>query len=420
VFRVRHRRRSFIRPLIAFLSAEATGGIAVAFAAIVALIWANSPWASSYESLWRTTIGVSTGPLPFSINLRQCLNDGLMTIFFFVVGLEIKRELVDGELKDRRKAFTPLVAAVGGMVLPALIFLAFTVGTPDARGWGIPMATDIALAVGLLTLAGDRVPPGAKLFLLALAIVDDLGAIAVIAIFYRHGGRIGLLAFGALVVLVVLGLQRLRVRAFSVYLALGLVLWWVLREAGVHPTMAGVAMGLLTPVVLPLVTERPIPTTETSETTETTEPTEEESPGEWLLVESLEHRLHPVTSLLIVPLFALANAGIAVSGSALQEAMSSRLTWGIVLGLVLGKPAGILLATWVAVRSGLGALPDGTDWRSLAPAAVLAGVGFTVSLFVTELAFAGPSVSGAKIGVLIASVAAGVAGLVFARRLPPV
>jgi Na+:H+ antiporter, NhaA family len=414
VFRVRNRRRSFIRPLLDFLAAEATGGIAVAFAAIVALIWANSPWASSYESLWRTTIGVSTGPLSFSINLRQCLNDGLMTIFFFVVGLEIKRELVDGELKDRRKAFTPLVAAVGGMVLPALIFLAFTVGTPDARGWGIPMATDIALAVGLLTLAGDRVPPGAKLFLLALAIVDDLGAIAVIAIFYRHGGRIGLLAFGALVVLMVLGLQRLRVRAFSVYVALGLVLWWVLREAGVHPTMAGVAMGLLTPVVLPLAVDR------SSQTTVTPEKSEEESSGEWLLVESLEHRLHPVTSLLIVPLFALANAGITVSGSALQEALSSRLTWGIVLGLVFGKPAGILFATWVAVRSGLGALPDGTDWRSLAPAAVLAGVGFTVSLFVTELAFTGPSVSGTKIGVLIASVAAGVAGLVFARRLPPV
>jgi Na+:H+ antiporter, NhaA family len=340
------------------------------------------------------------------------VNDGLMTVFFFVVGLEIKRELVEGELRDRRKAITPVVAAIGGMVAPALIFLAWTQGTPQAKGWGIPMATDIALAVGLLTLAGPRVPSGAKLFLLALAIVDDLGAIVVIALFYRHGGRLMLLivAVGALVAVVVL--RRFGVTSFAAYVVLGMVMWWALHGAGVHATIAGVAMGLLAPTK-PFVHQNLIDVDELVDvsTVEHAMASAHIARSSVSVVEWLEHRLHGWTSFVVVPIFAVANAGIPVSVSALRGAAGARVTWGVATGLLVGKPLGILCATWLVVRVGAGSLPEGTSWRSLVPAAIVAGVGFTVSLFVTELAFTGPVADQAKIGVLAASIAAGLLGL---------
>jgi Na+:H+ antiporter, NhaA family len=406
------RRSSFIRPLTDFLAAEASGGVVVVLAAVVALVWANSPWRGSYETLWSTDFGAALGRFRFTMDLRHWVNDGLMAIFFFVVGLEIKRELVEGELRDPRKAITPVVAALGGMVLPALIFLAWTIGTPEAKGWGIPMATDIALAVGLLTLAGSRVPSGAKLFLLALAIVDDLGAIAVIALFYGHGGRTELLlvAAGALVAVVLL--RRVGVTSFAAYVVLGLMLWWALHEAGVHATIAGVAMGLLAPAK-PFVQSELIDVDELSDvsTVEHAMASAHIARSSVSVVEWLEHRLHHWTSFVVVPVFAIANAGIPISVSALHDAAGAKVSWGVATGLVIGKPLGILGATWLIVRIGAGSLPEGTSWRSLVPPAIVAGVGFTVSLFVAELAFVGPVADQAKLGVLAASILAGLVGL---------
>jgi Na+:H+ antiporter, NhaA family len=406
------RRSSFIRPLSDFLAAEASGGIVVVVAALAALVWANSPWQSSYETLWATNVGAVFGRFSFRMDLRHWVNDGLMTIFFFVVGLEIKRELVEGELRDRRKAITPVVAAIGGMVAPALIFLAWTRGTPQANGWGIPMATDIALAVGLLTLAGPRIPSGAKLFLLALAIVDDLGVIVVIALFYGHGGRLTLLvvAVGALVAAMVF--RRFGVTSFATYVMLGVVMWWALHGAGVHATIAGVAMGLLAPT-RPFVGQNLVDVEELVDvsTVEHAMASAYIARSSVSVVEWLEHRLHGWTSFVVVPIFAVANAGIPLSVSALREAASARVTWGVATGLLVGKPLGILCATWLIVRVGAGSLPEGTSWRSLIPAAIVAGVGFTVSLFVTELAFTGPVANKAKIGVLTASITAGLVGL---------
>ena len=413
------RRTSFIRPLTDFLSAEASGGIVVVLAAVVAMVWANSPWKGSYQALWSTDFGATFGRFTFSMDLRHWVNDGLMTIFFFVVGLEIKRELVEGELRDRRKAITPVVAAIGGMVVPALIFLAWTAGTPQARGWGIPMATDIALAVGLLTLAGPRIPPGAKLFLLALAIVDDLGAIAVIALFYGRGGRTSLLGVAALAFLAAVGLKRFGVTSFAAYVLLGVVMWWALHEAGVHATIAGVAMGLLAPTK-PFVQSELIDIDELADvsTVKHAKASAHIARSSVSVVEWLEHLLHGWTSFVVVPIFAIANAGIPVSISALRGAAGAKVTWGVATGLLIGKPLGILCATWLVVRVGAGSLPEGTSWRSLIPAAIVAGVGFTVSLFVTELAFVGAVADQTKIGVLAASMFAGLLGLLLARLLP--
>lgn len=413
------RRSSFIRPLTDFLSAEASGGIVVVVAAIAALVWANSPWRGSYESLWSTDFGATFGRFHFSMDLRKWVNDGLMTIFFFVVGLEIKRELVEGELRDRRKAITPVVAAIGGMVVPALIFLAWTIGTPQAKGWGIPMATDIALAVGLLTLAGPRIPSGVKLFLLALAIVDDIGAIVVIALFYGHGGRTALLGVAAGALVAALVLRRVGVTSFAAYVLLGVVMWWALHEAGVHATLAGVAMGLLAPSK-PFVQSELIDVGELLDvsTVEHAMASAHIARSSVSVVEWLEHRLHGWTSFVVVPLFAIANAGIPVSVSALREASGARVAWGVATGLFVGKPLGILFATWLVVRMGAGSLPEGASWRTLVPAAIVAGVGFTVSLFVTELAFSGVVADQAKVGVLGASIVAGVVGLGVASLLP--
>ncbi len=413
------RRSTLIKPLSDFLKAEAAGGVVVVLAALGALVWANSPWSGSYVALWSTEIGARIGTFAFKLDLRHWVNDGLMTIFFFVVGLEIKREFVEGELREPRKAVAPVAGAIGGMVLPALIYVAWTGGTPEAKGWGIPMATDIALAVGLLTLGGSRIPSGAKLFLLALAIVDDIGAIVVIALFYGSGGRPALILASAGVVVCVLILRRLGVRSFGVYIGLGVVLWWTLQEAGVHATIAGAIMGVLAPV-RPLLREDLIDVDELADLT-----TVEHAVASMQIVRSsvsvvewLEHKLHSWTSFAVVPIFALANAGVALSVSSLGDSFRAPITWGIVFGLVLGKPVGIMFATWLVVRNGIGSLPDDTNWRALLPAAIVAGVGFTVSLLVTELAVSPPATDQAKVGVIIASVVAGVLALTFAFRSP--
>jgi len=372
-----------------FVSLEAASGIVLLLAAAAALIWANTDTAG-YTSWWHRELTIGPGELAITESLVHWVNDALMTVFFFVVGLEIKRELVTGELRDRQRAALPAVAALGGMVVPALLFVAINLGGDGLDGWAIPMATDIAFAVGVLALLGPRVSPSLKLFLLTLAIVDDIGAIVVIALFYSRGLDGWWLLGAVAIVIVVIAMSRLGVDHPVAYVVPGVVLWWCLHEAGVEPTLAGVVLGLLTPAR----PRRGVP-----------------------VLERLEDALHPISSFVIVPLFALANAGVALGGDAIEHALSSPVTIGIVVGLVVGKFVGILGASTLALRAGVGALPDGVALRHVAGIAVLAGIGFTVSLFISDLAFRGVEIDDAKIGVLAASAVAAVLGMIVLRVL---
>ena len=399
-----------------FLETEAAGGIVLVVAAAVALVWANSPWDASYRSLWHTEVTFGFGRYALTEDLQHWINDALMTLFFFVVGLEIKRELVRGDLRDPRVAALPAIAALGGMIVPAVIYLTTVGGSEGSEGWGIPMATDIAFAIGVLALLGPRVPATIKLFLLTLAIVDDIGAIVVIAVFYAGELRLGFLAgaVGLLVAMVVL--RRVGVIWMVPYVVLGAVVWWFTLLSGVHATIAGVALGLITPAV---------PLTAGAVARDWAgDLSDEPSPGELATmtrlaqtsvspVERIEHTLHPWTSFLVVPLFALANAGVAIRSDSFDAGGAFRVSVGVVLGLVLGKTVGITAASWIAVRTGLARLPEGVGWPMVAGVAAVGGIGFTVSLFVAELAFdPGPVQDAAKIGVLAASVVAAVLGSV--------
>jgi NhaA family Na+:H+ antiporter len=374
-----------------FLATEASSGAVLLAATVVALAWANSPWGDSYRRLWDAVLTLPPGHRHISEDLRHWVNDGLMAIFFFVAGLEIKRELVVGELRDRRAAALPIIAALGGMVVPALVFTAVTIGGPGAHGWGVPMATDIAFAVGVVALLGPRVPPGLKLFLLTLAIADDIGAIVVIAVFYAGAIDLAALGVAGLAFAGVVLLRRLGVIALAPYAGLAVVAWIAMYESGVHATIAGVVLGMLTPA-------RPI------------------GPATIAPAARLEHLLHPVASYAIIPVFALANAGIELRGDMLGGDGATRVALGVVLGLVVGKAVGITGASWLAVRLGLGVLPAGASWRQLVGIACLGGIGFTVALFVSGLAFDQPALGdAARVGVLAGSVLAAFAGLVLLR-----
>ncbi len=389
--------RLLARPLRTFLTTEAAGGVVLLAATLVALIWANSPVRGGYESLWGTELGLSLGPLELPEDLRHWVNDALMSIFFFVVGLEIKRELVAGELNERRKAALPIIAAAGGMVVPAVFYLAFNAGGEGGAGWGIPMATDIAFAVGVLALLGDRIPSGLKIFLLSLAIVDDIGAIVVIALFYSDGIELGWFMGAGAGILAIVGLRRLRVPWVPIYVVVGTVVWFATLRSGVHATIAGAALGLLAPA----------------------RPTDPHGQEVMSVAERLEHLLHPWTSFVVIPLFALANAGVMLSLDALRAAAASPVTLGVFVGLVAGKIIGITGASWIAIKLNLGQAPEGVGWRHLLGAAAVAGIGFTVSLFITGLAFDDAElVDTAKLGILLASVLAGVIGvLILGRRV---
>ena len=427
--------RAVLRPLQEFLRTSTAGSLLLLFAVVVALVWANSPWRDAYDHLWHTGASLRIGAWLVVDDLRGWVNDGLMTFFFLLVGLEIKRELTTGELREWRAAALPMIAALGGMVMPAVLYLVLNAGGPGAHGWGVPIATDVAFALGALTLAASFAPPSLKPFLLTLAIVDDIGAIVVIAMFYSGGVRSGPLLAAVVLVLLIVGLRSLHVRAMSVYVLIGVLFWFAVLRSGIHPTIAGVVLGLLTPAV-PF--QRPHAVSEEAHRT-ADETVDDPSPPDadahwWLRLAQLskeavsplarvEHVLLPWSSFVILPLFALANAGVELSATALHEAATSRIAWGIVVGLVVGKFLGVWLASLAAVKLGVGKLPDGAGWGSLAGLAATAGLGFTVSLFVADLAFRrSPLLAQAKVGILAASVLAGGIGYGLFRwvgRRPP-
>ncbi|HVL32408.1 MAG TPA: Na+/H+ antiporter NhaA [Actinomycetota bacterium] len=421
--------RLVLRPLKSFLDTEASGGILLLVAAVAALLWVNSPWGDSYEELWHTTLTVRLGDLVISEDLRHWINDALMAIFFFVVGLEIKRELVSGELRDPRAAALPAFAALGGMIGPALIYAAINAGGPGSDGWGIPMATDIAFAVGVLALVGRRAPASLKLFLLSLAIVDDIGAILVIALFYTDSVSFYALGVAAALLLLIVGLQRAYVRAMPVYAVVAAGVWLAVFESGVHATIAGVVLGLMTPAS-PFQPPQAVSTHARRIADETSDDPAEaaEDVHHWLSLSSLsreavaplgrlEHLLHPWTSFVIVPLFALANAGVDLRGGGIGDAVANPVALGIIVGLVAGKIIGISSFAWLSTKIGLTRLPSGVRWSHIIAVSSVAGIGFTVSLFIAALAFSdADTLEAAKVGILLASVLAGILGAVLMLR----
>jgi Na+:H+ antiporter, NhaA family len=409
--------RNLGRPITRFLQIEAAGGVLLAAAAVAALVWANSPWSSSYEDLWSTVLTVDLGGHRVSEDLGHWITDGLMTLFFFVIGLEIKQELTDGHLASPRAAVVPAAGALGGMVVPAAIYAAVNAGGAGSAGWGIPMATDVAFALGALALLGRRVPAQLKVMLLALAIVDDIGAIVVIAVFYSHGLDAVWLAVALAGLVAVYACRRARVWFMPVYVALGVLVWFATFQSGVHATLAGVVLGLLTPArpLLPPVDADRIAdrlSTDTDVTAEEVRVVSFRLREAVPLTQRLQDVLHPWTSYLIVPAFALANAGVAFNGDTVGDAVSSPITLGVVGGLVIGKLVGVAGAIAAAVRWGGGRLPPGVTGRHVVGMAGIAGIGFTVSLFVTGLAFEDDPLLAekAKLGVLAASCLAAVVG----------
>jgi NhaA family Na+:H+ antiporter len=401
------------QPLRRFLYIEAAGGVALVAAAAAALIWANA-WPGSYESLWSTVVRVEVGDYVFSEDLGHLVNDLLMGLFFFVVGMEIKRELVNGELRDPRTVALPAMAAFGGMLVPALIYVAINPSSAGRDGWGIPMATDVAFALGIVAVLGTRVPAPIKVLLLTLAIVDDIGAIVVIALFYSSDVDSKFLVYAAGVAVLVAAVHNLDVTYPLIPLGLGLAMWLMVYESGVHATIAGVVMGLLTPAtprqtdleaddVVDVLANRPdVHAADVRMTASAVR-------GSISACDRLIDILHPWTSYLIVPLFALANAGVEIRVEALTS--PSAVFVGVLLGLVFGKLIGITAFSWLAVRLGLGRLPAGAHWGHVVGVGAVAGIGFTVSLFVTGLAFDEVSLQDdAKLGTLTASIVAAIAG----------
>lgn len=423
-------RRGVLRPVERFMAIEAASGILLLLAAAVAFAWANSPWKDGYTALWHTPIGIRLGTFAFERDLHWWINDGLMVIFFFVVGLEIRREIHGGELSDLRRAALPLMAALGGMLVPALIYTGFNAGRPTLDGWGIPMATDIAFAVGVLTLLGPRVAPALRILLLALAVIDDVGAILVIALFYSSG--IQMIGMGVMVAGIagVLAMQWVGVRSPWAYVLPTLVVWGGAYAGGIHPTLAGVIVGLLTPVKPWLGMQgflaegerrirelrRGVIDHEMLVHLDGVARARAEAVAPVL---RLQHALHGWVAFAIMPLFALANAGVQL-GSASFTGDGFAVFAGVALGLLVGKAFGILAFSWLAVRLGLAALPTGVRWPGVAIVGLVGGIGFTMALFVAGLALPpGPMLETAKLAILCGSLVAAVVGLIVGRVALP-
>ena len=418
-----------------FIHSQVAGSVVLLVSTIAAMLWANSPWAETYFQLNHTKIGISIGSQVLALSLQHWINDALMVVFFFVVGLEIKRELVAGHLSSARRAILPVAAALGGMIVPAVIYACFNIGGPGARGWGVPMATDIAFALGILALLGDRVPIGLKVFLTALAIADDLGAVLVIALVYTVDIHWLALAAAGFCLLLLGLVIRAGVRQPLFYLALAIGVWLAVFKSGIHATVAGVLMAMLVPirprlhpaeffarVSQGLEALRPAELTASSVLANEAQldalvrlddaATDMRPPGL-----TLERFLHPVQALFILPLFAFVNAGVSLGAEALKT-LTHPVTLGVIAGLVLGKLVGVSLASWLAVRSGWAQLPEGVTWSQIVGASLLAGVGFTMSLFVDELAFVEEALrDAAKVGILVASLTAGALGYLVLRHV---
>ncbi|HYI23608.1 MAG TPA: Na+/H+ antiporter NhaA [Candidatus Limnocylindrales bacterium] len=420
-------------PLREFLDRTVAGGVLLLGAALVALVWSNSPWSASYFELWSTPLTLSLAGYTLSLSLHDWINDGLMALFFLVVGLEIKRELLVGELASKRRAVFPVAAAIGGALLPALIYIVIVgIGRPETAGWGVPMATDIAFALGVLALLGSRIPLGLRIFVAALAIADDLLAVLVIAIFYTSDLSMTWLAVAAGIVALLLLANRLGARRPAVYGLLGVALWFAVLNSGVHATVAGVLLALTIPA-RQRVSDSDF-ARHARELIDDFEQGSARAPQErysslWDLESitekaqapmlRLEHSLTPFVAFFVVPLFALANAGVTLStefGALLREPV----VLGIFFGLIIGKQIGITAVAWLVVRAGLASLPAGVGWRQIYGAAWLCGIGFTMSLFIAYLAFGeSATLALAKQGILAASVVAGVVGYLLLRRTSP-
>ncbi|MDQ3997587.1 MAG: Na+/H+ antiporter NhaA [Gemmatimonadota bacterium] len=405
-----------------FLETEAGGAAVLLTATLIALAWANSPWAASYHRLWATELSIGLGSARLSLDLAHWVNDGLMTLFFLVIGLEVRREFDMGELRERRRAAVPIIAGLVGMFVPALIFLTFNPGGEAARGWAIVMATDTAFALGVLALAGRRLPLRLRIFLLTLVVVDDVGAITIIAFVYSSAVALTWLLVAVALILATLALRQLGVERATPYWVLGVAAWFATLAAGIHPTVAGVALGLLTSAYPPrsaelqrasrlwrAFREQPTPALAREAARRITSAV---SPNE-----RLQHELHLMTSFVIVPLFALANAGIELSAEVLRHALTSPLSIGVIVGLVVGKPLGITAGAWLATRRPLGGAPLPVGWPSLIATSSVAGIGFTVSLLIAELSYTGRSLEEAKLGILGASLIAATLGALALRGL---
>jgi NhaA family Na+:H+ antiporter len=418
------------RPLVQFLEIESASGVLLFLCTVAALVIANSPAGPAVAAFWKTHVTIGADAWKLDESIGHWINDGLMTIFFFVVGLEIKREIVAGELREWRKAALPVMAALGGMVAPAGIYLLLRAGRPGHAGWGIPMATDIAFVVGMLALLGRRVPLGLKILLLSLAIADDIGAVLVIAVFYSSDVSLAALGVAACGLAACYVFNWIGVRRVGIYVLIGLGVWLAFLKSGVHPTVAGVLLGLLTPASA-WVGDRTLtevmrdvlgrlrgeddgaiehhnkPLLEQLQTAAR----EAVSP-----LDRLESALHPWVAFGIMPLFALANAGVEIRA----QAAGQPVAWAVAAGLVIGKPVGILVFSWLAVRLGIASLPTGVDWKVMLGAGCLAGIGFTMSLFIANLALEGGLLESAKVGTLAGSGASAVLGFALLWRfLPP-
>lgn len=427
-------------PILRFAQLENAGAILLLLMTVLALAWANSPWGDSYHHLWHTPLSIGFGDAVLSLPLEAWVNDGLMAIFFFTVGLEIKREMVLGELSKLSRAMLPVMGALGGMIVPAGIYAAFHAGGPAASGWGVPMATDIAFAVAALAVLGKRVPPPLKVFLLALAIADDLGAVTVIAVFYTETIHMNalLLSFGFLGV--VFAMNVLGVRAFPAYWLVGAFVWFFMHESGVHATIAGVLLGMLTPAtarvepghgfsdrfdslvdkfkdMVNLSDEEDYGGHKKAHLVDDVLSTyvNSQSPLDYLL-----HQLERFVAIAIMPVFALANAGVVFDAEVFGNALSMQVALAVGTGLFIGKPIGITLFSWLSVRLGVATLPTGVNWTALAGTGLLAGIGFTMALFVTNLAFNDPIlISGSKIGIFAGSLLSAVIGVIMLQKALP-
>jgi NhaA family Na+:H+ antiporter len=421
-----------IGPFQEFVETKSSGGILLLGSTLAALIWANSPWADSYQHFWHTPLSIRLGTASLNYDLSHWINDGLMAVFFLFVGLEIKREILVGELSAPRQAALPIAAAIGGMIFPAGIYLWFNSGTEAAAGWGIPMATDIAFALGILMLLRN-VSPGLRIFLAALAIVDDLGAVLVIAVFYTQGISWVHLAIGAAVLLVLWVLNFGGIRNPLAYVVLGVLLWYALLQSGVHATIAGVLLALAIPEASRIDDKEFVsrsrdllvdfervskagPARAVAEDQQNIVRTlEDRCENVTTPLRRIEHQLNPWVKIVIMPVFALANAGVTL-GRDIVPMLTSNIALGIIIGLIVGKQLGLTLFSWIGARTGLVSIPAGTRWSQIYAVSWLGGIGFTMSLFIANLAFEeSPSLEPAKIGILAASLIAGTVGWVLLR-----